>query len=169
MRSFSTGMRSLNLSCAIVALLSAPADAQTKHNILRGLAHLQLLIESLDSSAASCGLTKSAIENAIKYPLSSEKLALVNDSDEVLYVNILSVYHESKSYCVTYAQVEVYSYQSVTLKFSGRDTVTEIPLWDHGFIISSDQSEHAERVEHRIEDFTKRLITDWNLDNKDVR
>jgi hypothetical protein len=49
---------------AAMTLLCSQADAQTRHNLLRGLSGLDLVIEALSSRVKSCGLTEEAIRAA---------------------------------------------------------------------------------------------------------
>jgi hypothetical protein len=167
MGSFSTCVRSLTLASAVVTVLSARAEAQTPHNGLRGLSQIQVVIESLDSGTTDCGVTKSVIENAVKYPLSSTKLQLTQDSAEVLYINLSSLYFTSSHLCVSNIDVEVVIIQPVVFQFSERNISAAVKLWDNGIIISSPQSQHADSVEQQIERLVKHFVTDWNLDNKD--
>jgi hypothetical protein len=161
-------MRYIALSFVVVPVFSTTADAQTFHNSLRGLSKIQLTIEELDPSSISCGLTKSAIQDAVKYPLSFTKLQLDEDSSEDLYVNVSSLYFPSDPSCVSSIEVEAYSFQVVNLTFSARTIGVSVKLWNHGNLLSSVKSEHVQRVKQEIEDETKHFITDWNLDNKEA-
>jgi hypothetical protein len=162
-------MRYLALAGVVAPVLSASAQAQTLNNVLRGLSEVNLIIEELDTASTICRLTESLFRNAVKYPVSFTKLRLNLDSSEIFYVRISTLYFQSDSACVSSIEVQVYSYESASLNFSGRDIRGQVRLWENGSLISSDLPSHAERVKQQIEDITKRFITDMNMDNKDSR
>ena len=166
---FPTCMLYLGLACVVVPVLSTSADAQTNNNRLRGLSKIQLVIEELDPTSSVCGVTESEIQTSVKYPISVTKLQFVGDGAENLYVNVSTLYFASDSYCVSNVDVEVYSYQQIYLKFSGRATGATVRLWHHGAMISSNKSQHSQQLKQEIEDMIKQFITDWNLGNKDLQ
>ncbi len=159
--------------CRIIAAitclisLSVQAAAQTLGNALRDLPKIQLTIEDLDDNSIKCGLTADLIRSAVLYPTSSAKFQITNDlTPEALYVNTLSHFYESSQLCVTNLEMQVVSFNEVRLNFSGRKMVLGIQLWKKGYLASSDLSEHAHYVADAIEELAKKLVTDWNLDNK---
>jgi hypothetical protein len=163
-------MRRLVLFVATAAtLMCNQGHARTKHNLLRGASKIALSIEKQSPEAKECGLTEEAIRAAVMYPLSSSKVELVpaNDADAVvLYVNIASLYLKEDQTCFSSLSIQVYTYQKVTLEFSGDEKYAWIELWTSGGVASSYPSRHAQRMTSFIEDKVKKFITDWNLDNK---
>jgi hypothetical protein len=157
------------LIVAIAATLIAnQSQAQTDFHMLRGLSQVHILIEPLDDQAKACGLTSASIREAIMYPLSSSKIRVVSSlTDLVFYVGITSIYAKASQICFSNALVEARAYQDVMLDFSGAKAKrAEVNLWRQNEIYASYASNHAALVTSAIEKYTKKFITDWNLDNK---
>jgi len=160
-------MRRLAIIVATAAILIAnQSHAQTKENLLRGLAALELLIEEFNQHSADCGITENAIRASAMYPLSAAKIRVNPLSDVTLYVAIDSLYLREERICFSSIHMEAYIPQHVTLKFSDRETFAPVRLWQTRFLASSGQNRHPKRVSDIVEDLTKKFLTDWNLDNK---
>jgi S1-C subfamily serine protease len=62
--------------------------------------------------------------------------------------------------------MDVYTTQVVRLDVSGRESSVEIALWHDAVILSTSRAEHSHHVTESIEEFAKKLVVDWNLDNR---
>jgi hypothetical protein len=123
-------------------------------------------MEPLDDQGKACGLTEASIREAIMYPLSSSKIKVDRAlAPAVFYVNVNTSYSKDRL-CVSSVHMEARFYQNVTLKFSGDTMLVEINLWRDGGILFSPPSRHAAQITSGIEQYTKKFVTDWNLDNK---
>jgi hypothetical protein len=158
----------LILVSALVMLLSLQAVAQTSNNALRGLSQMDLVIETPGVESSQCGITKEIIRNAVLYPVSSTKLEIKENTLPLpyLHVGFVTLFFQRRDFCVTYVALEVYSVQPMTLDASDRDILAIIQLWEAGTLGSSQRVKHAQEMTEWIEVLTKKLITDWNLDNR---
>src|SRR5262249_20100838 len=101
------------------------------------------------------------------YPLSATKIELARSASVTFYVNINSIHlRADEVICFSSLSIQAYTYQKVTLEFSGDDNFAKINLWESGVVASSNRSDHARRMTSLVEDKVKHFITDWNLDNK---
>jgi hypothetical protein len=146
-------------------LITNQTQAQTRQHLLRGLSKIELLVERL-THEEECGLTEEAIRAAAMYPLSSTKIALDHLADVTFYINILTAYLQEDQLCFSNLSIRAYTYQKVTLEFSGDDKAVVIDLWDSGDVAYSSRNRHARQISEMIEDRVKKFVTDWNLDNK---
>jgi hypothetical protein len=127
---------------------------------------MSILIEDLSLYSNECGLTKEGIRNAIMFPLSSTGIKVGVDEPAVFYVNIGTLYFSSPRGCVSSIRVEVRTYQYVTLKFSIENKFVKIDLWGGDAIFSTDRDGHARNVSDKLDELTKKFVTDWNYDNE---
>jgi S1-C subfamily serine protease len=56
--------------------------------------------------------------------------------------------------------------QKVKLEFSGRQALSDVALWRVGSILMSSANRHEKQVTETVEEYAKKFISDWNLDNK---
>jgi hypothetical protein len=147
-------------------LMTNQSQAQTRNNLLRGLSEIEVLIEELDAKDKECGLTKEALRASVMYPLSSSKLKVVPFIDVIFYLGVDSLYLREDQLCFSNVRLSAYAIQHVTLEFSGDIKIAEVTLWKNGFAQSSNRSRHARNISDGVEEYVKKFITDWNLDNK---
>jgi hypothetical protein len=156
---------------APVMSLSLQAEAQTLGNYLRGLSKLGLLVEDLDNDSVSCGLNKELVRKAVtdqtsssaKFEVQADEWKVAKFDEKTfamtmmpsLYVNIQSLYFESRDLCVTSIDIGAYSNQKVTLDFSHRRTFASVKLWWNGSLISSTQAEHSHHVAQEVRVLSK--------------
>ena len=160
-------MRRLIYATALTLSFSLQAEAQMPSNALRGLSQIHLVIEPLNGNDITCGLTEEAIRAAVLFPASSARFQITNPFvPTVLYVQTTTLFFGPQHSCVTNINMRVYSWQEVTLNFSGGNAFARIELWNTGYIIGGPQSGHPRRIAQVIEDLTKKFVTDWNFDNK---
>jgi hypothetical protein len=160
-------MHRLAVIAATAAMLIADqSQAQTTDNLLRGLSKIKLVIERLEADDRVCGLTEEALRAAAMFPLSSAKVEVTPAAPAYLYVNLLTLYLAPVDLCVSNIQMQVLSYQSVTLDFSGEEKLAVVELWNGGSIYSSARANHLRRISEVIDGRTKKFLTDWNLDNR---
>jgi hypothetical protein len=155
----------LALSCAIALNLSS-AQAEPNGN-LRGLKKVYMLIENVDEDARHCGLTKEMLRSAAMYPLSSSALQIVSDLSSrvpTYYIQTGTLFESGR--CYSTINLLVYSLQREKLDFENIETFLPVAIWKTGWLGFSSINAHEKLVREKIEELTKILITDWNLDNK---
>jgi S1-C subfamily serine protease len=153
------------VACGFI-LGSAEAHAQTLNHVLRGLSKVSIVIEDLDAQDKECGLTKDAIRAAVMYPLSSSQIAVDPSAEVALYVRTGTLSFRANGVCFSSLDLQAFTFQNVTLAFSGNEGRAVIQLWQSGGVASSSLGSHARRITGFVEAKVKKFITDWNLDNK---
>jgi hypothetical protein len=101
------------------------------------------------------------------YPLSSAAIKVAS-ADAVLYVRVGSIYLKADQICFSSVEVQAFTYQDVSLEFSGNNVRAEVDLWHRHVGYSSNRSNHASRSFPILEEMAKAFVTAWNLDNKNV-
>jgi hypothetical protein len=172
---FSTrGLRTLPL-IAVCLFLSAGfghAETEPKEHPLKGLKQISLEIELLNQDAQTCGITRELIHDAFMYPASSSKLKisddLINLQPDVatFYIQVTTHYTKTLGLCFTGINMQAHIYQSLKLPFADRVKGFNVKLWDDETIGVSAANQHGRQIQGMIEDYTKKFLTAWNLDNK---
>jgi hypothetical protein len=162
-----------SIASALVVSLSLQAEARNDYP-LRGLSHIKLLIVNA-GDAATCGVTKDLVRNAVRNPASSAKFQLTDAGTApgdsalgTLYIRTETIFFRPQKLCVTHTSMEVYTLQSLTLEFSKRQEFAEVKLLEGSALGGTDPS-NPRYVAEQIEELIKQFVTDWNLANKDQK
>lgn len=165
--------QSLALLIALMSLLP-PAGAQEEYAGLRGIANVRLVVEDLDDDARACGISKDALDAAMRIPLSNTSLLKAPNSvnaylDAIapslvpfLYSYVLVV-RPAPGQCVGSVTVSLHR----TLKFTvdGRDDYQSVTIWSKGSMLGGEPAGFGKRVADSVEGKTKQFIGAWLRSN----
>ena len=163
------------LSLASVALFMAtPSEAEE----LRGVSEIQVLIESINSDGAQCGIAGLDVKDSVSYPLVLAGLKIIPDShrhskvdilyfDPTFYVNINSIYIPSVNLCFSSVEITVYINEDVAIPLydSGLKELVRVLLWRSGTVLSTGRSEHGRHVLDATDQLAKEFVIAWRADN----
>lgn len=132
---------------AVVGAAQAPIGTQKPDAELKGITRLGVVVEGLDSSAATCGLKQEAIEAVVSKSLADAGLKVARNADEdtYLYVNINTT-SMSTGFCVSRYDAILYSYTTATLSYSASSLLVQVSLLRSGGVAGSAASLHADGV-----------------------
>ncbi len=134
---------------------------------LKGLAVLGVVVEDLNSQAASCGLRQDAIEAAVSKSLADAGLKVVRNSDEdsYLYVNVITTSMPT-GYCFSRYDASVYTNTTATLSYGSRPVLVQVSLLHKGGITGSGASTHGETVVQTIRQYVDQFAAQIRAANK---
>jgi hypothetical protein len=118
-----------------------------------------LAVEAIDANSQTCGIQKSAIFNAIEYPLVGTGLQVAPTSDIILDVSIVSIIVFART-CVTTYTLSMTAHLPVV--FRAQSSFEAVLLWSSSGIISSDVSNHASRFEETLRQEARELVVSWS-------
>ena len=153
----------------VCSVLCAVPKAAVAAGELMGISRLELTIESLDDDNRTCGVTEDVITRALTYPISGSRLRLErvnNFKHPYLYVNITTIFMRSAQNCASSVNVQLRANQTVLIEASRNSVFTKVLLWSQGSIYTSSADRHGRQIQEGLEDVAKKLVTDWNLDNR---
>jgi hypothetical protein len=142
------------------------ARSEVTDQRLKDVKQITLLVEELHKDSTYCGVTKDFIREAFMYPASSARFKVVGSSPAVFYINVNT--GRAGDDCFSAIDIQLYMYQRVKLQLSNRIVYDDVVLWSTGGILGSDRSTHGQKIREAVEEYTKRFIPQWNLDNKDT-
>jgi hypothetical protein len=160
--------RLLAIAVAIIVSISQQSQGQTRNHLLKGLHEVEIIVEELSESNKACGINEDAVFDAIKYPVSSSNLRIQPLAPVVIYVQITSIFDRADNGCFSNIEVRAYDPQSVTLDFSGADKFVSVLLWRKNVALWGSRDRHPHFVTETVEQYVKKFIIDWKLDNKDA-
>jgi hypothetical protein len=116
----------------------------------RGLTKLGVLVEELSKQAAGCGLTKDAIEAAVRKSVAGHGLEVVDDvtpeSSSYLYVNVMTTATAS-GLCVSRFDVSLLTHAAASLPYQQQQrALVEVQLAHSGSLAGGDAKTHADQV-----------------------
>jgi hypothetical protein len=134
---------------------------------LKGMTKIHLLIETLTDDAKACGITKELIRDAFMYPASSSRLQITSDPDSpIFYIQVSTLRLNPEGICFSSVYYESYNSQFVQPDFAPTPKLYDVVFWKTGSVFFSVNNRHTQLVRENVEDYTKRFLTIWNLDNK---
>jgi hypothetical protein len=175
------GVKSAVTRCVYFVALSVFAtnfaQAQTSpentQKAITGLSELKLLVDGLDADSQKCGITESLIRDAFMFPVSSSRLNIVSKASyagPVFYIRVTTLDPRNSSQCVTSLEAEVINFQLVKLDYKDDEpSWVTVKLWDDIWVTSSNRADHPQKIQHAVENATKKFVTIWNIANKDFR
>lgn len=142
--------------------LDQQADAE-----LKGLTRLAIVIDGLGAQAASCGLTKAALETVVASKLKSAGLTVLTNTVEesYVYVNVISGSLPSGS-CVSRFDVTVYTYATARLAYQPSPVVVQVSLLNKGGISAGAAAGHAALVVKNVSEYLDEFIARIKAVNK---
>ncbi len=154
-------------AAALVA--SGGACAQDSEQGLSDIQAVRLLVEDIDDDAKVCGITREALDTAMRLPLASSKLKVFKPGDTngtyspYLYVQIVAV--RPHAICAVYIHLSMR--RAVFLGGAASSPVKMIsaPVWSTGYMLSDTTVNTARRVTDKVEDMTKLFIGAWLRSN----
>ena len=95
-------------------------EGNAKSTRLKGINEVDLLIESLNGSAAEkCSITEKQIETTVKYVLSNSKIKLSqNPSDPLLYIKVIVI--NDGTACSVYSSITVETFTDAPFNSGNR-------------------------------------------------
>jgi hypothetical protein len=90
----------LVVSCSFARAQVSEKSAQ---HYLRGLPSIGLFVDGLDEQSQSCGITRSLISDAFRFPVSLSKLQLLNDPTPIeptFYVLVTTMIQGVPNQCI---------------------------------------------------------------------
>jgi hypothetical protein len=126
---------------------AAPANLdQTPGAELKGLGALGIVVEELGGEAASCGLTKQAIEAAAAKSLSAAGLTVLRtDEDSYLYIRVVTAITTTGT-CFSRYDATLYSYTAATMSYGSRPALVQVSLLNRGGMTASGAKGHGDSV-----------------------
>ena len=153
--------------CLFIGAGFGDAQAGSHSGDLTGITKIELLIESLTANAKACGITEKMISDAFMYPASSSRLQIARDDLDVpsFYIQVTTL-HTNSGACASSINFRLWYRQPVKPVFAESPRGLDIVFWIDGSIVMSAQNHHAQMVKEDVENYTKKFLTNWNLDNK---
>jgi len=132
---------------AVPGATDAPIGSMKPDAELRGLKSLGIVVEGLDSGAAACGLTTSAVEAAVTKSLRDGGLKVVQNSDEdtYLYVHIKSA-TMGPGTCVSRYDTTLFTQTMARMSYGTSPVLVEVSLLRKGGIIGGASAQHGANV-----------------------
>jgi hypothetical protein len=136
----------------MLALLVSFGGTVHAQGALVGVRSIGILVEDLDNDAQRCGVTKDALDAAVRLPMSNSRIKFLNGMGPYLYVRA--------SFMVLSSSTCVASYSLSFNKFipSEKDTGE---FWGRGGMTSGSSSYVSQSVNDKIEGLTKQFIAAW--------
>jgi hypothetical protein len=166
----------------LLALLSANAHADDEVRIdeivrrlqmlatdldgLRGLQDVSILVEDLDDDAKQCGITESALDAAVRLPVSASRLKIAKDFGEGTdrsYVYVVVITVRPADICI--ASVSVSLRRTVLLQTPPESRFQGASTWEKSSVMTGPAYSFGKRVSDNVEGFTKELIAAWLKQN----
>ena len=132
---------------AVAGTAQAPIGAMKPDAELKGITRLGVVVEGLDSAAATCGLKQDAIESVVSKSLTDAGLKVARNADEdtYVYVSIMTT-SMTTGFCVSRYDAILYSYTTAKLSHSESPLLVQVSLLRNGGVAGSAASLHADGV-----------------------
>jgi hypothetical protein len=122
--------------------------------------YINFVIETLDEEDRSCGLSQSAMDAAVRVPLSRSGFRIDSNSTDYVTVNFLTT-QLPNAVCVAHVQ---FRFRRMAL-FKGNIFLYGVEVWNRNSLITGFPSEFGRRVNDLLEGFTNELVAKWLIDN----
>ncbi len=134
---------------------------------LKGLTTLGILVETLSSQAIACGLSQTAIEDALSKRFSAGGFTVRRNSDEdtYVYVNIMSTSLPGGS-CTSRYDTFLYTHATAKLSYREQPVLVQVSLMHRGGIGTSAPTAHGLAVVRGLEGFVDTFVTQIHDANK---
>lgn len=154
------GKLGLSLSTATFLLSAGSANAAPVP------AKLVVLVEDLNDDAAACGMTKSALEGAIKAAMRYNRIeeAVPESEFPAVYVDTYALRFPSVSLCVASVKLQIFSYQPARIEGLSSRVFARVELCSQGEMLSTADGQIISRITSALkEDFDTCLseIVPW--------
>jgi hypothetical protein len=152
---------------AVAGVAQAPIGAMKPDAELRGITRLGVVVEGLDSAAATCGLKQDAIESVVSKSLTDAGLKVARNADEdtYVYVNIMTT-SMTTGFCVSRYDAILYSYTTAKLSHSESPLLVQVSLLRNGGVAGSAASLHAEGVVKALKQYVDQFAARIRNANK---
>lgn len=157
-------LRKLLCLCLLTVCVTPAGFAQFALDVdaLRGMKTFAVLVEDLDQSATVCGLSDSAIETAVKFPLSQSRAKLLpKPMGTYLYVHA-NVIHLARSDLCVYS-ISLTFKSDVAITETGRRVIAGV--WDTSAVGVAPRAQAAKAVTDGLERLAKKFVVDWSAGN----
>ncbi len=161
--------RRLAATSAILAALLSASSATWANDMLRGVNNLSLVIESLDSDAMECGVTKTDIEMGVRFILQQSKIRLSKEArGGMIYVGTIvgKTGGGSTLFCIATFSMEVAVMGTVRTVEYGVLKEDLVTLWSQRTLLSLPRQAPGKKTSEAIEGLAKRLVVDWSKVNQ---
>ena len=137
------------LLAALLICCSALASAQA----LKGVESVNIVVEEPDQDATDCGITKDALDAAVRLPLSNSRLK-IKDGLFIpdLFVRVTALKTNNQN-CAVSTQIQLYKWIQSEMDFGG--------FWQNTHLLTGPKSSMGKRVTDKFESFTKQFIAAW--------
>jgi hypothetical protein len=151
-----------------------PGNSQTREIFdqrpgaeFRGLMSVGVLVEDLGPEAASCGLKRDTIEDALAKRLSAGGLTVHKNSDEdtYVYVNIITTSTPTGG-CVSRYDAFLYTHATAKLAYHDQPVLVQVSLMHRGGIGTSAVTAHPAAITRGLENYVDVFLTQIRDANK---
>jgi hypothetical protein len=147
---------------AVPGATQAPIGASRPDAELRGITKLGVVVEGLDSAAATCGVKQDAVEALVTKSLTDAGLKVARNADEdtYVYINVMTT-SMSTGFCVSRYDAILFSYTTAKLSYSASPLLVQVALLRNGGVSGGAASTHGPAVmkalAQYLDGFTSRI------------
>jgi len=135
--------------------LPDPAPALGPGAEFKGLTKVGVVVEELTKQAASCGLTRDAIESVVKKSVVAHGMTVADESSRdgvtYVYVNVMTT-STASGLCVSRFDVSLLTNAVARLPYQDGSARVDVQLAHSGSLAGGDAKTHADSVMHGISD-----------------
>ena len=128
-------------------------------NGLEGIKEFELTVEADEI----CGVTKSKIENSVRYLISNSKIKIIDTSPNIIVVDVRIL--EGAAGCFSNQTVRVINWRQ-TKNTAKNDVNVPLVLWETGSIRKGPPDSFAMNTVHLTENQIKEFVVKWSMVNK---
>ncbi len=158
-----SGNRTRALGLLLCAIAGAwYASSQAAERPLAGVGDFTLLIESLDEDSAACGITGTALKDAIESE-SGEASFRAGEKAVTLYLRVSTLPKDGN--CFSSIDMEAYYFGVLARTDRRAGGEAKVELWSNGTILITRRGQHAPEVAGTVRQLMRGLMQDWRRDN----
>ena len=132
------------------------------HAELKGISKMNLLVEDLNTKAASCDITVEKIETSVKYILSNSRIKIIDKAQlgiPTLYIQ--ATISNNSGLCYSNIKLQVYEY----IRHPSSNNWGDFVYYTSSGINSNSQPYFGRFFFEQLEDRIKRFVVEHNKDN----
>lgn len=140
---------------------TAAGQAPASHpgDEFKNLKTIGVVVDDFTAQATSCGLTQSAVENAVAKRLTDAGFTVHRYQDQSPYVFVeVSTTSLGNGLCVSRYDVTLTTHAMATLSYQQTPVLTEITLLREGGLTGGNPGVHAENVTHGLMQYVDQFI-----------
>ena len=152
---------------AVPGATQAPIGTQKPDAELKGITRLGVVVEGLDSAAATCGIKQEAMENVVSRSLTDAGLKVARNADEdtYVYVNIMTN-SMSTGFCVSRYDAILYSYTTAKLSYQDAPVLVQVSLLRSGGVTGGGAGTHGDAVAKALKQYVDQFAARIRNANK---